>query len=302
MLDTHIDYSRLGWNIKCLRESFGETLDDLKNAIGANSTGTISFYESGKKIPNRNTLLKIAKHYRVTVNDLLNNDFSCLNSLNLFELYRNESAMTALIMGTVFPAVVSSDAMKCKSFELAYKLHYYLMLQLKDGKSFDSKLSQLCVSLYQDAELEEIPEATANLLWWKFIEGITILGLTPKVLQSIKDGQPTQIDVDDYIKNQYLWKVEDSDDDIYHKIEEAKAEYNKEMEPEYTRLLKKLKHSSGYSELADYYSAIRYLIGLVDNHLTREMNAVVGSEMIAALDKMENKYVSSFLDTMVDMV
>ena len=302
MSDTIIDYSRLGWNIKCLREAFGETLDDLKNAIGANSTGPISYYESGKQVPSRETLLKIAKHYRVTANDLLNNDFSFLNQINLSSLTEMDAALDNFVMDTLLPRVVSEDATKSPTFAVAYKLHYYLTLLLRNRQSFDGKLTEHCLSFYKSADAEGIPEASANLLWWMFMEGITILGITPQVVRWKNEGHPSTIDSSDYIKKHYLWKVEDSDDEIFREIEDAKVEYIKEIDPEYIRLLKKLKQTPDYSDLADYYTALRYLLGLVDSNLTHEMKVVVGSEMIAALSKLENKYALNVIDKLVEMV
>lgn len=302
MSDTIIDYSRLGWNIKCLREAFGETLDDLKNAIGANSTGPISYYESGKQVPSRETLLKIAKHYRVTANDLLNNDFSFLNQINLSSLTEIDAALDNFVMDTLLPRVVSEDAMKSPTFAVAYKLHYYLTLLLRNRQSFDGKLTEHCLSFYKSADAEGIPEAAANLLWWMFMEGITILGITPQVVRWKNEGLPSTIDFSDYIKKHYLWKVDDFDDEVFREIEDAKVEYIKEIEPEYIRLLKKLKQTPDYSDLADYYTALKYLLGLVDSNLTHEMKVVVGSEMIAVLSKLENKYALNVIDKFVEMV
>lgn len=302
MSDTIIDYSRLGWNIKCLREAFGETLDDLKNAIGANSTGPISYYESGKQVPSRETLLKIAKHYRVTVNDLLNNDFSFLNLINLSGLMEMNAALDSFVMDTLLPRVTSEDAMKCTTFAVAYKLHYYLTLLLRTRQSFDGKLTEHCLSFYKSADAEGIPEATANLLWWMFIEGITILGITPQVVRWKHEGHPSTIDFSDYIKKHYLWKADDSDDEVFHEIEDAKIEYIKEIEPEYIHLIKKLKQTPEYSDLADYFAALRYLLGLVDCDLTHEMKVIVGSEMIATLAKLDNKYASNVIDKFIEMI
>lgn len=83
MSDSIIDYVRLGWNIKCLREANNETLDDLVAAIGASSSGTLSGYESGTKKPSRDTLVKIAKHFLVTEDELIYGDFSHLCSLRI---------------------------------------------------------------------------------------------------------------------------------------------------------------------------------------------------------------------------
>lgn len=293
MPDTDINASRLGWNIKCLREFYGETLSDLMNAIGANSTGPISYYESGKQIPNRDTLLKIAKHYKVTLNELLYGDFNQLNTISISDLQTNGGF---LIIEYLLPIVSSSRAIENTWFLLAHKLHTYLFLLLKNGKTFGNKLSCHCVDFYKKAEADGVPEATANLLWWLFIEGITILGITPYVLKRYTESTMNPPDIENYIKNYCLWKVEDSNDDDVRNIEDARNSYIKEIEPEYIRLLKILNQYPDYVDLAAYYSALRYYLGLVDNGLAYEMNAVVGRQMLISLGEIGNKYASIFSD------
>lgn len=291
MPNTDIDPARLGWNIKCLREAYGETLSDLMNAIGASSTGPISYYESGKQIPNRDTLLKIAKHYKVTVNELLYGDFSILNSFSLDELQVCDGF---LFLESLLPIVSSTRANENTSFLLANKLHTYLFLLMKNGEAFSSNLSEHCVNFYKKAESDGIPEATANLLWWLFIEGITILGITSRLLERNSNAPIESIQLGSFIKNYCLWKVEDSEDDKAQIIDEAKKSYIREIEPEYIRLLTALNQQPDYMDLAAYYSALRYYFGLVDNELTYEMNTVVGRQMLLSLSKMGNKYASFF--------
>ncbi|HFR3771687.1 TPA: helix-turn-helix domain-containing protein, partial [Streptococcus suis] len=68
---------KLGQNIRELRHSWGESLLDLSLVLNKN-TSTISQWESGKRTPNNEILYQIANHYKVTVDELLNGDFSDL--------------------------------------------------------------------------------------------------------------------------------------------------------------------------------------------------------------------------------
>ena len=64
--------------LKSLRETSKESQADLAGKIGV-STGMISQYESGKKMPGRETMKKVANHYNTTLSDLLgesNDDLS----------------------------------------------------------------------------------------------------------------------------------------------------------------------------------------------------------------------------------
>jgi len=62
MSKPNTNYPNLGKNIRCLRKAFGETQLDLAIAIGASGSNVISQYESGERIPERDYLLKMAKH------------------------------------------------------------------------------------------------------------------------------------------------------------------------------------------------------------------------------------------------
>lgn len=56
------------------------------------------------------------------------------------------------------------------------------------------------------------------------------------------------------------------------------------------KLLRILKESMNYSDLADYYIAIRYVIGMVDNEYSADLNKTIGMEMLTTFAKLGNKY------------
>ena len=67
--------SRLSKNIKSLRKYMGETQEDLAYSIGLDSKSAVANWESGANQPSPENLKKIATHYRVTVDQLLEGDF-----------------------------------------------------------------------------------------------------------------------------------------------------------------------------------------------------------------------------------
>ena len=78
--------NRLSQNIKSLRKRMGETQEDLAYSIGLDSKSAVANWESGNNRPSPESLKKIAARYRVTVDQLLEDDlstgFSLLNYLN----------------------------------------------------------------------------------------------------------------------------------------------------------------------------------------------------------------------------
>ena len=296
MPDSIIDYSRLGWNIKCLREASNETLDDLVAAIGINSSGTLSCYESGTKKPSRDTLVNIAKHFFVTEDELVFGDFSYLSSLCMTDFPVTDGKAVVSLIETLLPCVTSESAMECWFFRIGYKLHREILRELTYGAPLNHEFVQRCIQCYDIADRNGIVEAAANRLWWLLFDGMMIRGVTPYLINNITHLKLNQLNLEEYIKNHYLWKIEDNDDEDAQNIAKARADYIKEVAPEYACLLKKLKHSQDYSDLADYYSALRYFYGLVDNGLTYELNSVVGKQMLFSLEMFGNKYVERFYD------
>lgn len=63
----------LGKNIEQLRKEKGLTQDDLSRHLGL-SKSTISMYESQKRSPDNETLLKLANFFGVTTDYLLGNE------------------------------------------------------------------------------------------------------------------------------------------------------------------------------------------------------------------------------------
>ena len=66
---------RLGANIRALRKAYGETQEELGVALSIEKN-TVSYYENGKREPNKDMLTEIAKHFMVSVEELMTLFFS----------------------------------------------------------------------------------------------------------------------------------------------------------------------------------------------------------------------------------
>jgi len=60
----------VGMRIKHLRDQIGETQDDIAKLLGT-SRPTVTRYENGKREPDFNTIVKLARHFNVSVDYLL---------------------------------------------------------------------------------------------------------------------------------------------------------------------------------------------------------------------------------------
>ena len=61
--------------------------------------------------------------------------------------------------------------------------------------------------------------------------------------------------------------------------------------------LKALKSEQEWSDLADYYLALRYVLCMVDTGLSNEMNTAVGMQMMLSFMTMGNRYAFAFCQT-----
>ena len=76
------DLKRLGANIKSLRNAYGETQEELGAAIFVEKN-TISSYETGTREPKKDTLSAIARHFMVSLEELLYSDLSDIGKIEI---------------------------------------------------------------------------------------------------------------------------------------------------------------------------------------------------------------------------
>lgn len=57
-----------------------------------------------------------------------------------------------------------------------------------------------------------------------------------------------------------------------------------------------LKEIPEWSQLGDYYLALRYIIGMVENDNNQDMNILIGEEFMINLFELDNKYATLYLE------
>ena len=66
---------RFGEKLRVLRTNKGMTLKELANSLGLTAHGYISDIEAGKKKPTTDFVLKVARYFQVTTDQLLKDEF-----------------------------------------------------------------------------------------------------------------------------------------------------------------------------------------------------------------------------------
>lgn len=277
---------RLGKNIKCIRVAYGESQEKLGEAIGVEKN-TVSYYENGKREPNKDILRAIAVHYMISVEELLTGDFSKLEKITV-----NQNTLWEHI-DEVLPVTCSEKAMTNSHFKRAYEIHRHFFDQLRQVKMDGIDEIDMCFEEYLEAYEDDNSkvESAANFigLWYLFM---VILKLTPTVLEN-RPAAMMQVASRDPKTRQVL---ENTDSNFAKEAKEiVEGIVDSEIEDLLAELLKTVKQSKDKYELADYYLALQFVWNLVDNDLSFEINRRIGVEMLNAFVTVENPYAAHFL-------
>lgn len=284
-------------NIRNLRIAYGETQMDLAYALGLESPAAISNYEKGSRTPKIGVRKKIASHYRITEDELMTGDFS---RLNVVSLPLNDTVKMKEMTSTYLPIICTDDAIADPLFSKGYEAHTHIFKDMIVGKDYDQKEYEICMNAYIESyELNNTLESAANCLWWFLLTGMGMVNA--HMLNGIKALEKKQIGKVEFLKNFYL---HNSDNDCYDEVEAQRKKDRKEFlddsEEVIVTLLRELKASPQWSDLADYYIAFRYTFCIVNNNLSDDMNRTVGGEMMWAIAALGNKYAISFLRVGID--
>lgn len=155
---------RLGANIRSLRKAYGETQEEL-GAVLHIEKNTVSYYENGKREPNKDMLTEIANHFMVSVEELMYCDLSGIGSITV-----DENAFWKNI-DIVLPIVLSDEALENDHFKKAYKIHRNFYDELHKISIDGMDHLDVCFDEYLEALNDDKirPEASANI-WgiWNF--------------------------------------------------------------------------------------------------------------------------------------
>lgn len=285
---------RLADNLRYLRESYGEAQLDVALAIGVEKN-TISNYECGIRSPKPDTLKKLARHFLISVEDLLKNDYS--------NLPRREPNPKALNQSyeVMFPIVSSDEALQDSAFRKgvqAHKAFYtYCRSENRDEDQGGALLDEIIERYIEAMDGPAEKEAIANWISVWFLIHFAIFAV-PDVVDAEaapiellrKKNQKFDHDIYDFLEERE--DDPDWDKDIAEFIDLSTDPETQEM---LTESLKILRGSEEYRDVADFFLAMQYFCGVVRSGLSAEINRRVGLEMMDAFAKMGNPMARRFL-------
>lgn len=283
---------RVRKNIRALRKYYGETMLDLALTLDV-SKSLISDWENGKKSIPYNNIVKIAKHYRISISHIMNYDLSYLDSSSAVNYIVNfdDEYIKKIDLNTIFPLFTSKEIKNSKKLSEALEMHKQLWSL--DSSKMDKLDIDMIINSYEEALSNNYClSVLANYLSLiVFINSFDIFSADYyENLNRILSGEQAknQKDVKFIISNYLL-------NDIGEKENECTNRKNKAIDEFIMEFISEFKNNKFYSDLGDYYMALRYYFNLVDNNLDKEENILIGTMFLKDLYKLGNRFVKKFL-------
>lgn len=275
-----MDNNKIGQNIKNLRYIFDEAQLELADAVGLDSPNAISNYEKGIRLPNEEIKMKIAAHYRTTVDELVNSDIPACK-FQADTIFNNDQIES---MGRfMLPVLCDDNLLKFPLFKKSFELHLRAMQQ--SSRDFDITTIEKCIISYSESyDTERLPEALVNSL-----QLLAILNVAYS-----SDGLEwyNYFSLIDKLESSELSKkifLRDCADEASVSPWKNKIDIKKLNKAEF-KCLSELKKFPQYNELAEWYNALRYLFGTVDNGRSFDLNHTIGDELMRNFIESDNIY------------
>jgi len=291
---------RVGNNILALRELHQQSQEELAHAVGRTGKTVVSNWETGRSLPDDRILSAIARHYNVTVEELMYSDLSCL----AFDARYTDPEFLIKFAFNLFDTVSSEEALKNDSFKKAYKLDTAIINIIFDEASDEDieLLSQelpnvrdlwdiweKCLLSYYDAFYSGIQEGGINYLRLLFFWELRWL-TSDKEIPRYRSGKKYE---KEFMKAFLVYGEESIDGQKNNDYEEKIKELHEAEEHVY-QVIGELRKDPQYRDYLEYYIAQKFFFGVVSNDNALATNRKIGNDMLHNLAKTGNLYAVRF--------
>lgn len=276
-------------NLKHLRKSYGETQEELANALHLEKS-TISQYENGSRKPDEEILKGIAKRYGVTMDLLLYEDLPFVPDMLAFYSNIDSNSLTTARLYPIYNLDKRFDTKTIRAFE-AHKQLLFGSSEEKDEVDID-----LIVDAYDEAyekfdiDSDEFLVIAVNSLSFYMLLFSSIFNEeSGKQLKDfvLKDKRSKK-EISSFVLNILLPNFNDN--------EIKTPQFKKAINEFFLPNIELLKETQKYSKVADYFFILRYICDLVDNDEDFATNQLIGYKLIYDLARINNPYAIHFLE------
>ena len=276
----------VGNNIRALRKAYGETQQKLGEVLGVEKN-TVSYYETGQRKPDKTILTLLSQHYMVSVEELLYSDLTCVGQINV-----DKDAFWKNIR-SLFPQFKTDISMQNEHFKRAYRLHDQLYSELIYSNLDNMDNIFKAIDEYEKTLDDEVDKCatSANIIALAMLI-VVLIKATPLILQNRPALVEQLADRDVHFRK----ALSEIDPESIKELQEVAEIFDDpEMNKELNKYLKIIKHSPEWSDLADYYIALKYLYNIESNDLNWGFNQRIGIEIMSSFASLGNKYAIRYI-------
>lgn len=265
----------IGRNIRTIRESVGETQQELADAIHVTKQA-VSNYERGTSMPDTDMLSSIAGHYEVTLQILtdsavpdLKSAFQAEHLADDFSEYRS----------SLFPLFESEELLLDPDFSKAYR---FCESMISAGIVETETAVEAINTLYDLHEEKGSAEALADALFIWF-----------NIVPAVRAGKPSSELVEFFGSDSFMeGKASIAIKDMTRGLQkpDLDADVLKGFCEFTVDLISALKGHRGFEDLAYYYLALGYLCGIIDDDLDLPESQQIAFSMLFSMGSIGNRY------------
>lgn len=267
-------------NMKYMRELYGVSQKEVAEVLKVTQQ-CVSQYENGQRQLNYEFVQLLANYFRIPVEIFVKEDLSKVMMLNssvdldfikdLFEI--------------MFPIFSCEAALEDEDFKKGFKMLQNIIKASKNMKPISYEYIYSCInSFIKSYSKKQILEPVANAI------GLTVIVLAPaydKEKLNIANAILKEKAINKKIIKDYILRKEYTKDFLKEEFVEGNSEFILEG-------IRILKTSSEWADLGDYYLAVSYIMGVIDNEYDNDMNNLIGEEFMSTLVTLENKYAVTY--------
>lgn len=266
--------SVFGYNLKKLRNLYGETQSELANTLHI-TQHAISQYETGRHIPDFELLQMISDHYNVSVDSFLQKKLSFPDNVLSCELPSNID--TAKYYQTMFPIIKTDTAMENIDFAAAIDQHVLLRKSFFEENA-DDIVPISVFERYYEAAKEGVLEAQANMI------SLVLMTYQINISAHVADNlDEKNLDVAQ-IANKHFDLM------LAPNLLENREEFLHIVKEYFYDYLRNMKRSGKLSELADYYVWLLYRYSLFEEDIPANESAAISDHLYSLAICLKNKY------------
>ena len=274
-------------NIIALKKKYKEKQIDVAEAVDIPES-TYSEYINLKREPTKENISKLAKHYHVSEDSLVDTDLTIIYENNSMYDILNKIFNNTKIL---FP-IIEIECIDDPVFLKAKDLHNKLLL-LHDNSI---KIADVIRLYFDSYEKYNNHDSRANILMLLLIEKSNML-IDNDVdlfadMYDIFDKHELELIIKDAFLKRFDEDFDKSDFNIDNQL--LLDRIDTLMNNFFNDLVK----IDIYREFLEYYLMLQYLLGIGNTDLSLETNGLIAGELIRNLTLLNNRYINSLLDEM----